>query len=249
MRVLILGGTSEARAFAARVAELPNLHPVLSLAGRTREPQAQPIATRVGGFGGIDGLCAYLRAERIERVVDATHPFAAQMPRHAAAACARLGIPLLIVARAPWRRQPGDDWMEVADLDEAVRTLGQIPRRIFLTIGRLGLPVFARAPQHFYLVRTIDPPEDLAALPNHRLIFARGPFAVEDEEALMREAAIQVLVTKNSGSPATYAKMIAARRLAIPAIVITPPSPPEVPIVHDIESALGFLSHEAPRAV
>ena len=249
MRVLILGGTSEARALAGRVAKLPDVEPILSLAGRTREPQAQPVATRIGGFGGFDGLCAYLRAERIERVIDATHPFAAQMSRNAAAACERLGIPLVILARPPWEKQRGDEWTEVADVETAMCSLGETPRRVFLTIGRLALAAFARAPQHFYLIRTIDPPADVAALPNHRLILARGPFAVEDEERLMREAAIDVLVTKNSGGPATYAKMFAARRLGLPAIVITPPPLPEAPIVHDIESALRFLSHAAPRGV
>lgn len=149
MRVLILGGTSEARTLAARVAELPDIGAVLSLAGWTREPQAQPIAMRIGGFGGIDGLCTYLKREGIERVIDATHPFAEQMSRHAAAACARLGIPLLTLTREPWQRQIGDKWSEVADLDSAVRALGDAPRRVFLTIGRLGLAAFARAPQHF----------------------------------------------------------------------------------------------------
>jgi precorrin-6A/cobalt-precorrin-6A reductase len=249
MRVLILGGTGEARALAARLPEQPGIDAVLSFAGRTREPQAQPITTRTGGFGGIEGLCAYLQAERIARVIDATHPFAEQMSRHAAAACTRLGIPLLILTRERWRRQAGDTWIEVADLDAAVRALGDTPRRVFLTIGRLGLAAFARAPQHFYLVRTIDPPADLAMLPQHRLILARPPFAADDEERLMREASVDALVTKNSGGPATYAKMIAARRLQLPAIVINPPSRPNVPVVHDIESALRFLAHAVPRGV
>jgi precorrin-6A/cobalt-precorrin-6A reductase len=249
MRVLILGGTSEARALATRVAELPNIEAVLSLAGRTREPQAQPVATRVGGFGGIDGLCTYLKREGIERVIDATHPFAEQMSRHATAACARLGIPLLIFTREPWQRQTGDKWSEVADLAGAVRALGGAQKRVFLTIGRLGLAAFARAPQHFYLVRTIDPPGDLAALPNHQLILARGPFAVEDEKRLMRKAAIDVLVTKNSGGAATYAKMIAARHLGLRTIVIAPPSRPDLPVVHDIDAALRFLAHEMLRGV
>lgn len=249
MRVLILGGTSEARALAARAAESPDLDAMLSLAGRTRQPQVQPVATRIGGFGGIDGLCAYLKAERIDRVIDATHPFAAQISRHAAAACGRLGIPLLILARPPWQKQPGDNWTEVADLDAAARTLGDIPRRVFLTIGRLGVAAFAGATQHFYLIRAIDWPGEIGALPHHELILARGPFAVEDEERLMRQARIEVLVTKNSGGAATYAKMMAARRLHIPAIVITPPSLPDAPVVHDVESALPFLSHEAPRGV
>jgi precorrin-6A/cobalt-precorrin-6A reductase len=249
MRVLILGGTSEARTLAAHVAEWPDVDAVLSLAGRTRQPQTQPIATRIGGFGGIGGLCAYLRAHQIERVIDATHPFAAQMSRHAAAACQRLDIPLLILTRAPWQKGPGDDWTEAANLDAAVRALGDTPRRVFLTIGRLGLAAFAGAPQHFYLIRAIDPPKEIGALPRHELILARGPFAVEDEESVMGGAAIDVLVTKNSGGPATYAKMIAAQRLSLPAIVIAPPPPPKAPVVHDIEEALRFLAHEAPRGV
>jgi precorrin-6A/cobalt-precorrin-6A reductase len=249
VRVLILGGTSEARALAARVAELPDIDAVLSLAGRTRAPEPQPIATRIGGFGGIEGLCAYLRAHHIERVIDATHPFAAQMSRHAAAACRRVGIPLLRLTRSPWQQQAGDKWTAVTDLDEAVRALGDAPQRVFLTIGRLGLGAFAAAPQHLYLVRTIDPPDAIAALPNHRLILARGPFAVEAEEQLMREARIDVLVTKNSGGPATYGKMLAARRLGLPAIVLTPPSPPDEPVVHDLDAALGFISHAAARGV
>src|ERR1700710_1527222 len=120
MRVLILGGTSEARGLAELVARSPDIRAMLSLAGRTRTPHPQPIATRIGGFGGIDGLCDYLQAERIDRVVDATHPFAAQMSRHAAAACARAGIPLLILSRPPWQQQPGDVWTEVAGLEDAV---------------------------------------------------------------------------------------------------------------------------------
>jgi precorrin-6A/cobalt-precorrin-6A reductase len=248
VRVLILGGTSEARALAARVAELPDVDAVLSLAGRTRDPHPQPIATRIGGFGGLDGLCTYLQAQRIDRVIDATHPFADQMSRHAVAACSRLALPLLILTREPWQKQADDTWTEVANLDEAVRRLGDTPMRVFLTIGRLGLAAFARAPQHFYLVRTIDPP-DVAGLPSHRLILARGPFVAEDEERLMRDACIDVLVTKNSGGPATYAKMIAARRLGVPAIVVMPPAPPHVRVVHDVESALRFLSHAVPRGV
>jgi precorrin-6A/cobalt-precorrin-6A reductase len=249
VRVLILGGTTEARALAARVAELPDIDAVLSLAGRTRAPEPQPIATRIGGFGGIDGLCAYLQTAGIERVIDATHPFAEQMSRHAAAARARLGIPLLRLTRTPWQQEAGDKWAEVTDIDEAVRVLGVTPRRIFLTIGRLGLGAFAAAPQHFYLVRTIDPPDEIAALPNHRLILARGPFAVEDEEQLMREARIDVLVTKNSGGPATYGKMLAARGLGLPAIVIAAPARSDVPTVHDVEAALRFVSHKAERGV
>lgn len=249
MRLLILGGTSEARALATRVAQLPHVDPVLSLAGRTRHPKTQAVSTRIGGFGGIEGLSFYLRTQGIERVIDATHPFAAQISRHAAAACTRLGLPLLILTREPWQKEAGDRWSEVADLDEAVNVLGRAPQRVFLTIGRMGLTAFARAPQHFYLVRTIDPPQDLAGLPNHQLILARAPFEPGDEERLMRDASIDVLVTKNSGGAATYAKMIAARHRGLPAIVVAPPARPHVPVVHDLDAAVRFLAHETPRGV
>lgn len=243
MRALILGGTSEARALAARVAQRGDVHAVLSLAGRTRAPQPQPIATRIGGFGGIDGLCAYLKSESIERVVDATHPFAAQMSRHAADVCARLAIPLLVLSRAPWEQEAGDRWTEVADMDGAVSALGEAPRRVFLTIGRLGLAAFSRAPQHHYLVRTIDPPDDLARLPQHRLLLGRGPFLPAEEQHLMRKERINVLVTKNSGGPATYAKMIAARNLGLPAVLVSPPKRLDVPVTYDVDAAFRFLAH------
>lgn len=242
MRVLVLGGTSEARRLAARIADDPRLDAVISLAGRTKEPLAQSLPARVGGFGGVEGLIRYLTRERIEKVIDATHPFAAQMSAHAQRACAALDIPLLAFSRAPWRSVEGDRWIEVADNAGAMEAFGAGARRIFLTTGRLGLADFLHAPQHFYLVRTIDrpPPEDLP--PFHELILERGPFAVESELSLMRDARIDLLVTKNSGGDSTYAKIVAARALGVEVVMIAPPPRAGVELVHDVEQALAFLA-------
>ncbi len=210
MRLLILGGTTEASALVRRIAGRADLEPVLSFAGRTQSPVPPPIPFRVGGFGGIAGLEAYLAEHGIEAVIDATHPFAAQMSRHAAAACGRLGRSARGVhpsRLAQAGRRPLDQ--RVADMAEAARALGQQPRRVFLTIGGLQLAAFAEAPQHHYIVRTIDPPDAVGLLPSHRLILARGPFSVDDEIALMRDEQVDALVTKNSGGAATEAKLAA----------------------------------------
>ena len=250
MRLLILGGTSEARRLAQRLAERDDVDAILSLAGRTERPAPQAVATRIGGFGGVDGLTAYLRDNAIERVIDATHPFAAQMSRHAAEACARTKIPLLAFSRAPWRAGIGDDWTEASGNAAAARALGAKPRRVFLTIGRLGLADFAIAPQHFYLIRTIDPPEDLSFLPHHEIVFARGPFLVEDEIALMRTKQIDTLITKNSGGDATEAKLEAARALRLRVLLVARPAPGDSAVTHDIEETLAFAAgHAAPPAL
>ena len=220
MRLLILGGTSEASALAGALQGRDDIAATLSLAGRTARPVAPPIPYRVGGFGGVEGLKAYLAAERIDAVVDATHPFAEQMSRHAELACRAAGVPLAVFTRPGWSPQPGDNWREVESVEAAADALGAAPRRVFLTQGRLQLAAFARAPQHHYLVRAIDPPEEIARLPNSRLILARGPFALADERDLLSRERIDVLVSKNSGGAATYAKMEAARELGIAVILI-----------------------------
>lgn len=242
IRTLILGGTSEARRFAARIAGDPRFDAVMSLAGRTREPLEQSLPVRIGGFGGVEGLIRYLEEERIDKVVDATHPFAAQISANAQRACAAFGIPLLALSRAPWRRVDGDRWIEVADNGAAAAALGAEPRRIFLTTGRLGLADFQQAPQHFYLIRTIDRPAEDDLPPHHHLILDRGPFAVENELSLMRAAQIDLLVTKNSGGGSTYAKIAAARALSMEVVMIAPPPRDGVEVVHDVEQAVAFLA-------
>jgi precorrin-6A/cobalt-precorrin-6A reductase len=241
VRLLILGGTTEASALARRISGLPDLVPMLSFAGRTRRPVPPPIPFRIGGFGGIAGLQTFLAEAKIDAVVDATHPFAAQMSHHAAVACQELGVPLARLSRPPWRAGESDRWLSVPDMAAAVSALGRSPRRVFLTIGGLQLAAFAAAPQHHYVVRTIEPPDAIASLPSHRLILARGPFGVEDELALMRDERIQVLVTKNSGGGATEAKLAAARALQVEVIMIARPPAETVQTLETVDAALHWI--------
>ncbi|KAB0265364.1 cobalt-precorrin-6A reductase [Microvirga brassicacearum] len=241
MRILILGGTADAAALAERLANDGGTDVMLSLAGRTQHPKAAPVPMRVGGFGGVAGLTTWLSENRTDCVFDATHPFAAVISRNAAQACGALGIPLLALRRPPWRRQAGDAWIEAATMADVVAALGDAPRRVFLTIGRLELAAFASAPQHHYLVRTIEPIDDALPVPHVTTLQARGPFDEDAEAALMREHGIEILVSKNSGGAATYGKIIAARRLAIPVVLVSRPAAPEVPSTDSIEAALSWI--------
>ena len=246
MNLLILGGTTEASRLAERLAGHTKIAATLSYAGRTEAPARQPIPIRSGGFGGIDGLVAYLRDKRVDMVVDATHPFAAQMSEHAVVACAQSGTALLVFTRAPWQRREGDCWSEVAGNAAAAAALGATPRRVLMTIGRLGLAAFRAAPQHHYLIRTIDPPGDADLPPNHRLLYARGPFTLADETRLMREETVDVVVTKNSGGEATYAKIAAARELGLPVVIVQPPARADVPTCHDLDACMAVLEAHVP---
>jgi precorrin-6A/cobalt-precorrin-6A reductase len=246
VRILILGGTTEASALGRCLAGRQEFDPVLSFAGRTRSPVPPPIPFRVGGFGGVAGLTVYLVAHKIDTVIDATHPFAARMSQNAVAACREVGLPLAVLTRPPWEAQDGDRWTSVSDMAAAVRGLGEHPRIVFLTIGGLQLAEFASAPQHRYVVRTIEPPEAIGALPHHRLILARGPFSAEDEIALMRGEHIEVLVTKNSGGEATAAKIEAARALGIDVIIVERPAAEAVPTFERVEEILAWIEKHQP---
>ncbi len=224
MRILILGGTSEARELGKLLATDSRFEPVLSLAGRTSKPAPQPIATRVGGFGGADGLATWLDHERMDAVVDATHPFAVNISANAVAATKQLGLPLGSIVREPWLSTQGDDWKVVADPAGAAAALGEKPLRVLLTVGRLELSAFTSAPQHDYIARTIDPAGDIALPPRMAFIADRPPFDFEAERSLMQRERIDVLVSKNSGSPETYAKLAAARDLGIPVVMIDRPA-------------------------
>lgn len=206
MRILILGGTTEASELARLLARDERFAPTLSLAGRTVSPVLPPVPHRIGGFGGIEGLSRWLTAERIEAIVDATHPFATQISRNAVIASRALSLPLLSIVRPPWKAVSGDRWVQVDTIEAAVPALGSQPRRVFLTVGRLELAAFRGAPQHTYVIRTIDPP-DAAVLPaNCELLLERGPFEEQDEMRLLTDRAIDVLVTKNSGGPSNIRK-------------------------------------------
>jgi precorrin-6A/cobalt-precorrin-6A reductase len=247
MRVLVLGGTTEASRLAKALSARSDIAATLSLAGRTEAPAAQPIPTRIGGFGGVEGLARYLRDEAIDVLVDATHPFAAQISKNAAEAARATGTPIVAFVRPPWTRETGDRWIDVEDLAAAARALGEVPRRVLLTTGRLGLAAFEVAPQHHYLVRTIDHPGDLPGLPDHTLLLDRGPFDLAAERELMVRERIDVVVTKNSGGSATWPKMVAARELGLPVVVVQPPTRPDVPQVHDVEGVFAFIDKARAR--
>lgn len=220
-RILILGGTREAADLAARLTAEGHWV-ITSLAGRLEMPPPLAGALRVGGFGGVDGLAAWLTDQAITRVVDATHPFAAVMSAQAAAACARLGLPLHSPVRPAWTRHPGDRWHWADNLEMAARMAPRLGRRLFLTVGARSLTPFQRFGGRFVLVRLIAAPQRLA-WPRAAVVLGRGPFDVAGEMALMRRFAIDLLVTKASGGGATEAKIIAARRLGLPVLLVRRP--------------------------
>lgn len=251
MNVLILGGTTESSALARALAGDGRFRATLSLAGRTRRPLPQPLPCRVGGFGGVEGLASYLAEHRVEALIDATHPFAAQMSRHAAQAARQTGTRLLAVVRPAWCPQPGDRWTAVPSMVAAAEALGRVGRRVLLTVGQQDLAPFAAAPWHSYVVRSVDPPSPHTLPPGAEVITARGPFAEPDERRLLAERRVEVLVTKNSGGEATRPKLDAARALGLPVVMVARPDPPPgVERVATAAQALAWLVHQhgaAPR--
>ena len=209
-RILILGGTTEARRLAERLAGRHDLAVTLSLAGRTAKPATQPVPVRIGGFGGAEGLAHYLATERIDALIVATHPYAAIIAANAARAAAAAGVPLLALRRPPWVAVAGDRWIEVGDAGEAIRALGQTPRRVFVALGRQELAPFTQAPQHHYLIRSVDPVDPPLPLPHVTYVTGRGPFSEPDDRALMTTHRIDIVVAKNSGGGATYGKIAAS---------------------------------------
>jgi len=249
MRVLILGGTAEATQLCELVAASKKVPAIFSLAGRTANPAPQPVPVRIGGFGGAEGLANYLREQRIDVLIDASHPFAERISANATAAAGLAKVSLVVLTRAPWAQVEGDRWTEVDDLDAAALALGEEQRRVLLTSGRLGLAAFESAPQHDYLIRTIDPPEAMS-LPHARIILDRGPFSESAERMLMSDEKIEVLVTKNSGGAATYGKIAAARSLGLPVIMVRPPARPEGLMLHDPHEVMRFIeTHQAPSGM
>ena len=242
-RILILGGTTEARQLATRLAGREELELTVSLAGRTAAPAPQQANTRIGGFGGAGGLARYLGDHRFSAVIDATHPYAAIISANAVAAARDYGVPLLLLRRPPWTAVAGDRWTEVADVGEAVRRLGNAARRVFLTLGRKHLLPFAAAPQHHYLIRSVDPVDPPLLVPSAGYITGRGPFTEADDRLLMTANRIDTLVSRNSGGDATYGKIAAARALGIEVIMLRRPPPAAAPSVGSIEDAIVWLDH------
>ncbi|WP_108853862.1 cobalt-precorrin-6A reductase [Albidovulum aquaemixtae] len=247
-RVLLLGGTTEASALARRLADA-RVEAVFSYAGRTESPGTQPLPTRIGGFGGAGGLAEYIRSAGFTHVIDATHPFAVQMSRNAAAACAETGTPLCAFEREPWTAGPGDEWRHVADVGAAVDALPDTPARIFLAIGKQNLAAFGAKPQHHYLLRLVDPPEGPLPLPDADALIARGPFTEAEDLRLLINHRIDLIVAKNSGGAGARAKLDAARLHQVPVVLIDRPAMPPRRVARDVDGVMAFLAHRADLGV
>ncbi len=249
MKVLLLGGTAEAGAMAAALAQagIPALY---SYAGRTAAPQAQPLAQRLGGFGGAAGLAEFLRAGGFTHVIDATHPFAATISRNAIAAAAAAGVALVALTRPPWQPGPGDRWTRVPDLAAAAAALPQAPARVFLAIGRQHLAAFAGlSAGHRWLLRLVDAPEGPLPLAGAEVEVSRGPFTAAGDIALMRRHGTEIVVARNAGGSGARAKLDAARALGLPAIVVERPAIPPRPEAESPAEVLAWLHGSAPRGV
>lgn len=247
LNVLLLGGTSEAARLARYLADQSAIRATLSLAGRTLNPPPSPLPVRSGGFGGVEGLTCYLVDEHIGLVIDATHPFAAQMSTNVVLACAKAKISLIALERPPWTKISGDDWREHATASAAIAALPSTPRRIFSALGRSAVPQLATRPEHHYVTRVVDPLTLPTELSTATIITARGPFNADDDAALFRDHRIDLVLAKNAGGDATYAKIEAARRLGLPVHMVRRPALPERETVATVEDAMKRIrAHYSP---
>ena len=222
---------------------------VFSYAGRTKKPVSQPVPKRIGGFGGIEGLCSYLEAAGVNHVIDATHPFAATMSRNAHTACSALRVPLIRLERPPWVPQPEDNWQFFPDIKTVADHLPDTPARVFLAIGKQHIDMFNAAPQHHYLLRLVDAPNGHIPLPHHTTVLDRGPFTYEGDLALMQAHRITHIVAKNSGGAGARAKLDAARVLQIPVLLADRPTLPDTAVASDPHAVMQWLGHSALRGV
>ncbi|HVW57518.1 MAG TPA: cobalt-precorrin-6A reductase [Rhizobiaceae bacterium] len=241
-RILILGGTTEARLLAGKLAARPDLDVTLSLAGRTRDPASQPVPVRVGGFGGAEGLARHLVESGTTILIDATHPFAARISANAAIAARQSGIHAIALHRPEWMPVKGDRWTVVESIEKGIAALAKRPRRVFVTLGRQELMPLVSAPEHFYLIRSVDPVEPPLDLPHANYILARGPFPDGAERDLLRTYRIDAILAKNSGGDATYGKIAAARALGIEVIIVRRPPTPNMAVAATIEEVLAMLN-------
>lgn len=241
--LLILGGTGEARRLAERLARRGGADITLSLAGRTTKPAPQAGRVRTGGFGGADGLAAFIREAKVSLVVDATHPFAARISANATTASRLAGCRIIRLERPPWLRSAGDRWVGVSNIAEAALALDGARRTVLLAIGRQELAPFRAMRQHAYVVRSVDPVSPDVAPPDTRFIMDRGPFNLAAERSLFDMYGIEVVVSKNSGGDATYAKIEAARERGLPVIMVARPELPAAETVGDVNGAVERIAH------
>lgn len=233
LNVLLLGGTTEATALAGLLAADPRFSGTLSLAGRTANPVAAPIPVRMGGFGGVEGLASYIKTNNIGVVIDATHPFAAQISANAVLACQLTHCPLIALERPPWQQQPDDNWETHGSVEAAIAALPDESTVVFSGLGRLLLGALRAAPQHHYIIRLIDPPVLPLELPHSTLVLGRGPFKTADDTVLFRVHGVQIVLAKNAGSRATVSKIEAARALGLKVMMIDRPT---IPVRHTFET-------------
>jgi precorrin-6A/cobalt-precorrin-6A reductase len=249
LKILLLGGTSEAAALAKRLVAVPGIVATLSLAGRTRNAVSGPLPMRVGGFGGVDGLTVYLEREAIDLVLDATHSFAAQISANAIVACTAARVPLLAIERPPWEKINGDCWSEHASIDEAIAALPDTPSDVFSALGRSSILALRAKPQHRYVIRVVDPVELPSELSHAIVIAARGPFRTHDDLALFREHNVACVLAKNSGGDAAYAKIEAARLLGLPVYMVRRPAIAKREVVSNVDEAMSWIArHHSSRA-
>ncbi|HEY3912222.1 MAG TPA: cobalt-precorrin-6A reductase [Stellaceae bacterium] len=242
LMVLVLGGTSEGFDLARALTREPAARVVSSLAGRTANPRLPIGEVRIGGFGGADGLAAYLRSTGVGMVIDATHPFAATMGGNAEEGCRQAGVPLLRLERPAWRPIAGDNWTEVDDWDEAANAVGKLSQRVLLAVGRRELAAFAALDHVWFLVRSVDPPNPVPAFRQAELLLARGPFALDDERRLLAGHRIDTILCRNSGGSAADAKLVAARELGIRVVIRRrPPRPAGLPRVSSVSEAILWV--------
>ncbi|MBX5224864.1 MULTISPECIES: cobalt-precorrin-6A reductase [unclassified Rhizobium] len=249
LRILILGGTGEARLLAEALAARDDCDVLLSLAGRTEKPAVQPVQVRIGGFGGAMALADFLKAGSYGLLIDATHPFAERISKNAAVAAETAAVAAIALRRPEWQRLAGDRWREVQSIPAAIEALGQSPRHVFLATGRQGAHHAEAAPQHHYLIRSVDPVERPLRLANAEYILDRGPFTLESECTLLRQHHIDVIIAKNSGGTATYAKIESARLLGIEVMMVARAPSPMVASVETVEAALAAIDHLFPPAM
>ena len=238
-KILILGGTGDAVKLAAKLATVPEIEVISSLAGRTRKPAALVGQVRIGGFGGATGLANYLQENSIDILIDATHPCAGQITCNGAIASQLANIPHLMLVRPEWEKVNGDNWIEVESVEAAAQAIPELVKRVFITSGRQQLEPFLQRSHIWYLMRSIDSPD--IELPNSKVLLDRGPFNLEQERKLLQDYQIEAIVSKNSGGSATYAKIVAARELGIPVVMVQRPTRPEGEKVTDIKEAIAWL--------